>query len=170
MKNIARILILACCLILASCNSARYVERLRQKIRIEKFDSIQLQGLTGALITLDATNQTGRNLSVESAQLTLKYDGTRAVTFQLREPVTLPKRYSGKIELGMQMKISNPFAAMGVWGQLQRRDTQHVTVSLEMSAKFGGFKKNILYEDVQLEQFLRTFALSLDDIWNIISE
>ena len=57
---------------------------------------------------------------------------------------------------------------MGVWGQLQRRDTQHVTVSLEMSAKFGGFKKNILYEDVQLEQFLRTFALSLDDIWNII--
>ena len=156
MKNIARILILACCLILASCNSARYVERLRQKIRIEKFDSIQLQGLTGALITLDATNQTGRNLSVESAQLTLKY--------------TLPKRYSGKIELGMRMKISNPFAAMGIWGQLQRRDTQHVTVSLEMSAKFGGFKKNILYEDVQLEQFLRTFALSLDDIWNIISE
>lgn len=156
--------VLACCLVLVSCSSARRVQKLQRKIRIEKIESLTPHGLAGVDVVVSATNATRHNIKLEAGRLTLKYDGSQVAMLQLYDPVLLPKRFSGEIEMSFKMKIYDPFGAMAVAGRLKRGDTENMTVKLEAEVKAGPVRKNILYEDVQLDRFLATFAVSIDRI------
>lgn len=156
--------VLVCCLVFGSCSSARRAQKLQRKISIEKIESLTPHGLAGVDVVASASNATRHNITLEAGRLTLKYDGSQVAMLQLYDPVMLPKRFSGEIEMSYKMKIYDPLGAMAVMGRLKRGDTEDMTVTLEATVKAGPMRKNILYEDVQLDRFLATFAVSIDRI------
>lgn len=160
---------LACCLVLGSCGSARRAQKLQRKIRIEKIESLTPHGLTGVDAVVSVSNSTRHNITLEAARLTLKYDGAAVAMLQLRDPMTLPKRFSGELELSGRLKIYDPLGAMSVLGRIKRGETDRMTVTLDATARAGVIRKNILYEDVQLDRFLATFAVSIDRIGDYLS-
>lgn len=158
------VLTVACALLLGSCNKERQAEKLREKIRFEGVEQIVPHGMSGVDVVVSVANQTRHKITLEEAELTLKYDRNKVLMLQLRDVVELPKRFEGELEISTRMKVYDPLSAIVVLNRVRNKNFDEMNVTIDAKVKVGPVRKNIFVADMDLPKFLSKFALSTDEV------
>lgn len=158
------VLTVACALLLGSCNKERQAEKLREKIRFEGVEQIVPHGMSGVDVVVSVVNQTRHKITLEEAELTLKYDRNKVLMLQLRDVVELPKRFEGELEISTRMKVYDPLSAIVVLNRVRNKSFDEMSVTIDAKAKVGPVRKNIFVADMDLPKFLSKFALSTEEV------
>lgn len=158
------VLTVACALLLGSCNKERQAEKLREKIRFEGVEQIVPHGLSGVDVVVSVANQTRHKITLEEAELTLKYDRNKVLMLQLRDVVELPKRFEGELEISTRMKVYDPLSAIVVLNRVRNKSFDEMSVTIDAKVKVGPVRKNIFVADMDLPKFLSKFALSTEEV------
>lgn len=158
------VLTVACALLLGSCNKERQAEKLREKIRFEGVEQIVPHGMSGVDVVVSVANQTRHKITLEEAELTLKYDRSKVLMLQLRDVVELPKRFEGKLEISTRMKVYDPLSAIVVLNRVRNKSFDEMSVTIDAKVKVGPVRKNIFVADMDLPKFLSKFALSTEEV------
>lgn len=158
------VLTVACALLLGSCNKERQVEKLREKIRFEGVEQIVPHGMSGVDVVVSVANQTRHKITLEEAELTLKYDRSKVLMLQLRDVVELPKRFEGELEISTRMKVYDPLSAIVVLNRVRNKSFDEMSVTIDAKVKVGPVRKNIFVADMDLPKFLSKFALSTEEV------
>lgn len=158
------VLTVACALLLGSCNKERQAEKLREKIRFEGVEQIVPHGMSGVDVVVSVANQTRHKITLEEAELTLKYDRNKVLMLQLRDVVELPKRFEGELEISTRMKVYDPLSAIVVLNRVRNKSFDEMSVTIDAKVKVGPVRKNIFVADMDLPKFLSKFALSTEEI------
>ena len=158
------VLTVACALLLGSCNKERQAEKLREKIRFEGVEQIVPHGMSGVDVVVSVANQTRHKITLEEAELTLKYDRCKVLMLQLRDVVELPKRFEGELEISTRMKVYDPLSAIVVLNRVRNKSFDEMSVTIDAKAKVGPVRKNIFVADMDLPKFLSKFALSTEEV------
>lgn len=158
------VLTVACALLLGSCNKERQAEKLREKIRFEGVEQIVPHGMSGVDVVVSVANQTRHKITLEEAELTLKYDRNKVLMLQLRDVVELPKRFEGELEISTRMKVYDPLSAIVVLNRVRNKSFDEMNVTIDAKVKVGPVRKNIFVADMDLPKFLSKFALSTEEV------
>lgn len=158
------VLTVACALLLGSCNKERQAEKLREKIRFEGVEQIVPHGMSGVDAVVSVANQTRHKITLEEAELTLKYDRSKVLMLQLRDVVELPKRFEGELEISTRMKVYDPLSAIVVLNRVRNKSFDEMSVTIDAKVKVGPVRKNIFVADMDLPKFLSKFALSTEEV------
>lgn len=158
------VLTVACALLLGSCNKERQAEKLREKIRFEGVEQIVPHGMSGVDVVVLVANQTRHKITLEEAELTLKYDRRKVLMLQLRDVVELPKRFEGELEISTRMKVYDPLSAIVVLNRVRNKSFDEMSVTIDAKVKVGPVRKNIFVADMDLPKFLSKFALSTEEV------
>lgn len=158
------VLTVACALLLGSCNKERQAEKLREKIRFEGVEQIVPHGMSGVDVVVSVANQTHHTITLEEAELTLKYDRRKVLMLQLRDVVELPKRFEGELEISTRMKVYDPLSAIVVLNRVRNKSFDEMSVTIDAKVKVGPVRKNIFVADMDLPKFLSKFALSTEEV------
>ncbi|MBR4056316.1 MAG: hypothetical protein IKJ12_06605 [Rikenellaceae bacterium] len=158
------VLTVACALLLGSCNKERQAEKLREKIRFEGVEQIVPHGMSGVDVVVSVANQTRHKITLEEAELTLKYDRSKVLMLQLRDVVELPKRFEGELEISTRMKVYDPLSAIVVLNRVRNKSFDEMSVTIDAKVKVGPVRKNIFVADMDLPKFLSKFALSTEEV------
>lgn len=158
------VLTVACALLLGSCNKERQAEKLREKIRFEGVEQIVPHGMSGVDVVVSVANQTRHKITLEEAELTLKYDRRKVLMLQLRDVVELPKRFEGELEISTRMKVYDPLSAIMVLNRVRNKSFDEMSVTIDAKVKVGPVRKNIFVADMDLPKFLSKFALSTEEV------
>lgn len=158
------VLTVACALLLESCNKERQAEKLREKIRFEGVEQIVPHGMSGVDVVVSVANQTRHKITLEEAELTLKYDRSKVLMLQLRDVVELPKRFEGELEISTRMKVYDPLSAIVVLNRVRNKSFDEMSVTIDAKVKVGPVRKNIFVADMDLPKFLSKFALSTEEV------
>ena len=158
------VLTVAGALLLGSCNKERQAEKLREKIRFEGVEQIVPHGMSGVDVVVSVANQTRHKITLEEAELTLKYDRNKVLMLQLRDVVELPKRFEGELEISTRMKVYDPLSAIVVLNRVRNKSFDEMSVTIDAKVKVGPVRKNIFVADMDLPKFLSKFALSTDEV------
>ncbi|MBP3613051.1 MAG: hypothetical protein J6J14_07615 [Rikenellaceae bacterium] len=158
------VLTVACALLLGSCNKERQAEKLREKIRFEGVEQIVPHGMSGVDVVVSVANQTRHKITLEEAELTLKYDRRKVLMLQLRDVVELPKRFEGELEISTRMKVYDPLSAIVVLNRVRNKSFDEMSVTIDAKVKVGPVRKNIFVADMDLPKFLSKFALSTEEV------
>lgn len=158
------VLTVACALLLGSCNKERQAEKLREKIRFEGVEQIVPHGMSGVDVVVSLANQTRHKITLEEAELTLKYDRSKVLMLQLRDVVELPKRFEGELEISTRMKVYDPLSAIVVLNRVRNKSFDEMSVTIDAKVKVGPVRKNIFVADMDLPKFLSKFALSTEEV------
>ncbi len=158
------VLTVACALLLGSCNKERQAEKLREKIRFEGVEQIVPHGMSGVDVVVSVANQTRHKITLEEAELTLKYDRRKVLMLQLRDVVELPKRFEGELEISTRMKVYDPLSAIVVLNRVRNKNFDEMSVTTDAKVKVGPVRKNIFVADMDLPKFLSKFALSTEEV------
>lgn len=158
------VLTVACALLLGSCNKERQAEKLREKIRFEGVEQIVPHGMSGVDVVVLVANQTRHKITLEEAELTLKYDRNKVLMLQLRDVVELPKRFEGELEISTRMKVYDPLSAIVVLNRVRNKSFDEMSVTIDAKVKVGPVRKNIFVADMDLPKFLSKFALSTEEV------
>lgn len=158
------VLTVACALLLGSCNKERQAEKLREKIRFEGVEQIVPHGMSGVDVVVSVANQTRHKITLEEAELTLKYDRRKVLMLQLRDEVELPKRFEGELEISTRMKVYDPLSAIVVLNRVRNKNFDEMSVTIDAKVKVGPVRKNIFVADMDLPKFLSKFALSTEEV------
>lgn len=158
------VLTVACALLLGSCNKERQAEKLREKIRFEGVEQIVPHGMSGVDVVVSVANQTRHKITLEEAELTLKYDRNKVLMLQLRDVVELPKRFEGELEISTRMKVYDPLSAIVVLNRVRNKNFDEMSVTIDAKVKVGPVRKNIFVADMNLPKFLSKFALSTEEV------
>ncbi len=158
------VLTVACALLLGSCNKERQAEKLREKIRFEGVEQIVPHGMSGVDVVVSVANQTRHKITLEEADLTLKYDRNKVLMLQLRDVVELPKRFEGELEISTRMKVYDPLSAIVVLNRVRNKNFDEMSVTTDAKVKVGPVRKNIFVADMDLPKFLSKFALSTEEV------
>lgn len=158
------VLTVACALLLGSCNKERQAEKLREKIRFEGVEQIVPHGMSGVDVVVSVANQTRHKITLEEADLTLKYDRNKVLMLQLRDVVELPKRFEGELEISTRMKVYDPLSAIVVLNRVRNKNFDEMSVTIDAKVKVGPVRKNIFVADMDLPKFLSKFALSTEEV------
>ena len=158
------VLTVACALLLGSCNKERQAEKLREKIRFEGVEQIVPHGMSGVDVVVSVANQTRHKITLEEAELTLKYDRSKVLMLQLRDVVELPKRFEGELEISTRMKVYDPLSAIVVLNRVRNKSFDEMSVTIDAKVKVGPVRKNIFVADMNLPKFLSKFALSTEEV------
>lgn len=158
------VLTVACALLLGSCNKERQAEKLREKIRFEGVEQIVPHGMSGVDVVVSVANQTRHKITLEEAELTLKYDRRKVLMLQLRDVVELPKRFEGELGISTRMKVYDPLSAIVVLNRVRNKSFDEMSVTIDAKVKVGPVRKNIFVADMDLPKFLSKFALSTEEV------
>ena len=158
------VLTVACALLLGSCNKERQAEKLREKIRFEGVEQIVPHGMSGVDVVVSVANQTRHKITLEEAELTLKYVRNKVLMLQLRDVVELPKRFEGELEISTRMKVYDPLSAIVVLNRVRNKNFDEMSVTIDAKVKVGPVRKNIFVADMDLPKFLSKFALSTEEV------
>lgn len=158
------VLTVACALLLGSCNKERQAEKLREKIRFEGVEQIVPHGMSGVDVVVSVANQTRHKITLEEAELTLKYDRRKVLMLQLRDVVELPKRFEGELEISTRMKVYDPLSAIVVLNRVRNKNFDEMSVTIDAKVKVGPVRKNIFVADMDLPKFLSKFALPPEEV------
>lgn len=158
------VLTVACALLLGSCNKERQAEKLREKIRFEGVEQIVPHGMSGVDVVVSVANQTRHKITLEEAELTLKYDRNKVLMLQLRDVVELPKRFEGELKISTRMKVYDPLSAIVVLNRVRNKSFDEMSVTIDAKVKVGPVRKNIFVADMDLPKFLSKFALSTEEV------
>ncbi|MBQ8746190.1 MAG: hypothetical protein IJZ05_07540 [Rikenellaceae bacterium] len=158
------VLTVACALLLGSCNKERQAEKLREKIRFEGVEQIVPHGMSGVDVVVSVANQTRHKITLEEAELTLKYDRSKVLMLQLRDVVELPKRFEGELKISTRMKVYDPLSAIVVLNRVRNKSFDEMSVTIDAKVKVGPVRKNIFVADMDLPKFLSKFALSTEEV------
>lgn len=158
------VLTVACALLLGSCNKERQAEKLREKIRFEGVEQIVPHGMSGVDVVVSVANQTRHKITLEEAELTLKYVRNKVLMLQLRDVVELPKRFEGELEISTRMKVYDPLSAIVVLNRVRNKSFDEMSVTIDAKVKVGPVRKNIFVADMDLPKFLSKFALSTEEV------
>lgn len=158
------VLTVACALLLGSCNKERQAEKLREKIRFEGVEQIVPHGMSGVDVVVSVANQTRHKITLEEAELTLKYDRNKVLMLQLRDVVELPKRFEGELEISTRMKVYDLLSAIVVLNRVRNKSFDEMSVTIDAKVKVGPVRKNIFVADMDLPKFLSKFALSTEEV------
>lgn len=158
------VLTVAFALLLGSCNKERQAEKLREKIRFEGVEQIVPHGMSGVDVVVSVANQTRHKITLEEAELTLKYDRNKVLMLQLRDVVELPKRFEGELEISTRMKVYDPLSAIVVLNRVRNKSFDEMSVTIDAKVKVGPVRKNIFVADMDLPKFLSKFALSTEEV------
>lgn len=158
------VLTVACALLLGSCNKERQAEKLREKIRFEGVEQIVPHGMSGVDVVVSVANQTRHKITLEEAELTLKYDRRKVLMLQLRDVVELPKRFEGELEISTRMKVYDPLSAIVVLNRVRNKNFDEMSVTIDAKVKVGPVRKNIFVADMDLPKFLSKFAISTEEV------
>lgn len=158
------VLTVACALLLGSCNKERQAKKLREKIRFEGVEQIVPHGMSGVDVVVSVANQTRHKITLEEAELTLKYDRNKVLMLQLRDVVELPKRFEGELEISTRMKVYDPLSAIVVLNRVRNKNFDEMSVTIDAKVKVGPVRKNIFVADMDLPKFLSKFALSTEEV------
>lgn len=158
------VLTVACALLLGSCNKERQAEKLREKIRFEGVEQIVPHGMSGVDVVVSVANQMRHKITLEEAELTLKYDRSKVLMLQLRDVVELPKRFEGELEISTRMKVYDPLSAIVVLNRVRNKSFDEMSVTIDAKVKVGPVRKNIFVADMDLPKFLSKFALSTEEV------
>ena len=161
------VLTVACALLLGSCNKERQAEKLREKICFEGVEQIVPHGMSGVDVVVSVANQTRHKITLEEAELTLKYDRRKVLMLQLRDVVELPKRFEGELEISTRMKVYDPLSAIVVLNRVRNKSFDEMSVTIDAKVKVGPVRKNIFVADMDLPKFLSKFALSTEEVERI---
>lgn len=163
-RGLYLVLTVACALLLGSCNKERQAEKLREKIRFEGVEQIVPHGMSGVDVVVSVANQTRHKITLEEAELTLKYDRSKVLMLQLRDVVELPKRFEGELEISTRMKVYDPLSAIVVLNRVRNKSFDEMSITIDAKVKVGPVRKNIFVADMDLPKFLSKFALSTEEV------
>lgn len=167
MQQSLRYLVLALLLLsLGGCR--RTMDKMIQKIHLDRIEEVRPTGLTGVEIDVTATNGTAYNLQLENTTVTLFYKGTRVATMQLIEPLTLNKRTTARLTSQWAIKIANPLALLPVMRDLRQGNHASLTVSLSLEGRGGPLHKTINREQMAISDFLAIFGLKVEQLTQMI--
>jgi len=163
-RTLYLVLLVACALLLGSCNAERQAAKLREKIRFEGIEEITPHGLSGVDAVVAVANETRHKITLEEADLTLSYDRNKVLMLQLRDEVELPKRFEGELKISTRMKVYDPLSAIVVLNRLRNKAIDGMSVTIDAKVKVGPVRKNIFVADMELQKFLSKFALSTEEL------
>lgn len=163
-RTLYLVLLVACALLLGSCNAERQAEKLREKIRFEGVEEITPHGLSGVDAVVSVANETRHRITLEEADVTLSYDRNKVLMLQLRDEVELPKRFEGELKISTRMKVYDPLSAIVVLNRLRNKAIDGMSVTIDAKVKVGPVRKNIFVADMELQKFLSKFALSTEEL------
>ncbi len=163
-RTLYLVLLVACALLLGSCNAERQAAKLREKIRFEGIEEITPRGMSGVDAVVAVANETRHKITLEEAELTLKYDRNKVLMLQLRDVVELPKRFEGELKISTRMKVYDPLSAIVVLNRVRNKKFDEMSVTIDAKVKVGPVRKNIFVADMELQKFLSKFALSTEDL------
>lgn len=163
-RTLYLVLLVACALLLGSCNAERQAAKLREKIRFEGVEEITPHGLSGVDAVVSVANETRHKITLEEADLTLSYDRNKVLMLQLRDEVELPKRFEGELKISTRMKVYDPLSAIVVLNRLRNKAIDGMSVTIDAKVKVGPVRKNIFVADMELQKFLSKFALSTEEL------
>ncbi|MDE5623269.1 MAG: hypothetical protein K2I62_01375 [Alistipes sp.] len=163
-KLFLSLLCLALCAGLTSCG--RKAEKLRESIRVEAVERIEMHSLTGLDILLRVRNDTGYKLLLNEASLDIFMGPSLVAGAELCDPVEVPRRSRGSVATRWRLKISDPLAAYVLARRIGRGDISAVAVSFEVRGRGGPARVNICREKMPLSEFLNTFGVTLEELKN----
>ena len=158
------VLTVACALLVGAGNVEGGVEELREEVRLEGVERGVPHGMSGVDVVVSVANQTRHKITLEEAELTLKYDRRKVLMLQLRDVVELPKRFEGELEISTRMKVYDPLSAIVVLNRVRNKSFDEMSVTIDAKVKVGPVRKNIFVADMDLPKFLSKFALSTEEV------
>ncbi len=155
-------------LLLSLGGCRRTMDKIIQKIHLDRIEEVRPIGLTGVEIDVTATNGTAYNLQLANTTVVLFYKGARVATMQLIEPLTLNKRSSTRLTSQWAIKIANPLALLPVARDLRQGNLSSLTVNLSLEGRGGPLRKTIEREQMAFSDFLAIFGLEVDQLTQMI--
>lgn len=159
-------LMMAMLLPLAGCRGK--MDRLREQIRFEGIEAVRVDQLPRVEIDFRAANGSAYNLSVEEAEVQLRYRSAVVASLLLEQGVTLPRRTEGVISSHWTVQVRNPLAMIPVVAKVAKGDVEQLTVDLRVAGHAGVLPVNILREKMPLSDFLNTFDVDPDLLNQIV--
>lgn len=164
-RTLYLLLLLLLALPMTSCRGIK--ERMREKIRFEGIETMQLTGTSSLEIGMRIANETAYKLELNHAVATLYYKDSRVGTMTLKEPVVQPRRTTGTLPTQWMIDLNNPLAALALVANLQQ-GSNAATVSLHLEGKGGPKALTISREKMPLSDFLNIFGIKAQDLTQLI--
>ena len=150
----------------ASCRQA--VERSRSEIGIEAVERIERRGSAGAVAVLQVRNDSERTLVLRRARIGVSYGGTPVCELELRGPVRVPRRTTGRVTTLWRLRSDDPMALYVLERRIREGDLERIGIRYDLRGRGGVVPVNISAEMMPLSDFLNTFDLSADDLKNYL--
>lgn len=160
-RNITAVILVVVALGFSSCNKQKGVNEKESKLEIVSVDKV-----TGALsndweITATIANNTGFNVRVLEAQITLKYDGRKIGNIATKDVVKLPRRSRTQVVIPLRVTLSSSMAALSAIGKITRGELSKITIDYSAKAAVLASKFKFEEKDVTLEELNKEFNLGL---------
>ena len=134
------------------------------KVEFKVLEDFKLHGLSGVDIYVRVANNTGKRLTLDSGEFTVKLDGRRLASGSLSEPVTIEKRSDGVVVVPVKVNIDNPLVLLSAVSAF-RSDASRLTLSGSGTVKaMGVVKKNLKIEDVPADKIMAKMGIDKESI------
>ena len=134
------------------------------KVEFKGLEDFKLHGLSGVDIYVRVANNTGKRLTLDSGEFTVKLDGRRLASGSLSEPVTIEKRSDGVVVVPVKVNIDNPLVLLSAVSAF-RSDASRLTLSGSGTVKaMGVVKKNLKIEDVPADKIMAKMGIDKESI------
>lgn len=173
--NLRRLLLLPL-LLLSLCTLCSCGRRMQRRIRIEGVESVERHGWSGVDVTLRVSNDSRRDLTLDSCTVHLFSVGTLPAeplflgSFELRGGAGVARRTAGSVRLRMKIRTESPAAAQALWRRFSAGETGGVLVSTDALVRAGTHKRRISTGLLPLSSILNTFGVSEEDFSDCFNE
>lgn len=163
-------------MLLSLCTFASCSRQMQRRIRIEGVESVERHGWSGADVTLRVSNDTRRDLTLDSCTVHVFSAGTSLAgpihlgSLELRGGAAIARRTHASVRLRMKIRTESPAAAQAMWRRLSEGRTGELLVSAEAAARAGSRGRRISTGLLPLSSILNIFGVSDEDFSVLFNE
>lgn len=142
-----------------SCN----VEEQLEKISVDGFEDVKVNGVTANRIGLDfyltVSNFSNKNLQLRSGYVDVFSEGTKLYTIRVKEPVKVAKRTQGTVMIPVIAEFTSPFGVMGMMPYMSKYEGFVMNAEFTFSA--GAMRKTYREDGIPLRAVMGDMDIDL---------
>lgn len=102
-------------------------------------------------------NDSGRDLVVETATVSVAYKGRRLAAGRLILPIEAPARSENRVRVDMKIEEGSFVDLQTLAGRIVTNPSQ-ITVTVDARVRYGRMRRNIKIEDIPFSQIITNFG------------
>lgn len=153
---VSKILLLLGLWLLTGCGG------IGQKLDPVRIRSVELHGLSGADLTWEIGNSSGRRIRIRSAEIVLRYDGIPVGTATLIGECAIEKRSHELLSTRWRLRIGDPAAARLIEKRIEAGNCERISIDYTVCVGTGLGDKTFSATMVPFSVFLATFDRTID--------